>query len=404
MLRSILETTRMTPRFSIFIPVWNGAAFIGGALESILAQTYSEWELVIGDNASTDGLATVVGRYTDPRIRLHRWSTHTDLNENFNRTMLLCRFGWVQPLGVDDRLMPDCLETMAARMCVESDRPMRLSAVIAAVRRVDSRGQLADASYYGCRGPAKIPNGVHDAASWLHYSLTGVTPWNIGTVAFARDVLAEMGGFLRPEIGLCADIDLILRTSAYGDILYIDEPLMNFAIRGDSDSHTRGLSARAWQRPLAPPNVALVSGFSVHEERREVSKYERAAVHATIAHMQIQRAFQHRYLSGGHGRRGALLDVGRAIRWNPRILLKPHHLTYGLAAVLAPRALISYARSSRLTRLYRSELVGGKDTSAGSSSPCSTAHVDESPLTEKQRSSGRLESALASVISWFSVN
>ena len=135
-----------------------------------------------------------------------------------------------------------------------------------------------------------------------------------------------------------------------------------------------------------------------------MSKHERAAVHATIAHMQIQRAFQHRYLPGGHGRRGALLDVGRAIRWNPRMLLKPRHLAYGLAAILAPRALIGYARSSRLTRLYRSEFVGGKDTSVGSSSPCSAAHVDESPLTEKQHSPGRLESALASAISWFSVN
>jgi glycosyltransferase involved in cell wall biosynthesis len=394
----------MTPRFSIFIPVWNGAAFIGGAIESILAQTCAEWELVIGDNASTDGVATVVGRYTDPRIRLHRWSTHTNLFENFNRTMLLCRSEWVQPLGVDDRLVPHCLETMAARMRAESDRPTRLSAVIAAVRRVDSRGQSADASYYGYRGPAKIPNGVHDAASWLHYSLTGVTPWNIGTVAFARDVLAEMGSFFRAEIGLCADIDLVLRASTYGDILYIDEPLMHFTVRGDSDSYTRGFSVRAWQRPLAPPNVALVSGFSVHEERREVSKHERAAVHTSIAQMQIQRAFQHRYLPGGHGRRGALLDVGRAIRWSPRILLRPHLLTYGLAALLSPRALIGYARSSRLKRLYRSEFVGSKDMSAASSSHGSAAHGDESPLSEKQHSPGRLESALAFVVSWLSIN
>ena len=85
-------------------------------------------------------MATVVGRYTDPRIRLHQWPTHTDLCENFNRTMLLCRSEWVQPLGVDDRLVPHCLETMAARMRAVSDRPIRLSAVLSAVRRVDSRG------------------------------------------------------------------------------------------------------------------------------------------------------------------------------------------------------------------------------------------------------------------------
>jgi hypothetical protein len=294
---------------------------------------------------------------------------------------------------------------MAARMRVVADRPMRLSAVIAAVRRVDAQGQSADDTYYGCSGPAKIPNGVHDAAAWLQYSLTtGVIPWNIGTVAFARDVLAEMGGFLRPEIGVCAETDLVLRASTYGAILYIDEPLMDFTVRGDSDSHTRSFSARAWQRPLAPPSVALVSGFSVHEERRAVSKHERAAVHAVIAQMQMQRAVQHRYLSGGHGRRGALRDVGRAMSWSPRLVLRPKHLAYGMAAILAPRAWIERARSRRLQRLYPRDLVGSTAPSAVSSSDQSASYLAGSPRATKQCFLGRWGSVLASVLSWFSLD
>jgi hypothetical protein len=112
-------------------------------------------------------------------------------------------------------------------------------------------------------------------------------------------------------------------------------------------------------------------------------------VHAVIAQMQIQRAFQHRYLPGGHGRRGALLEVGRAMRWSPRILLRPKHLAYGLAAILSPRSLIGRARSSRLKRMYRSDFVGSKDTSAESSSDRSASHAAESPVTGKQRSAGR---------------
>jgi glycosyltransferase involved in cell wall biosynthesis len=365
----------MTPRFSLFIPVWNGANWIGGAIESVLAQTHPEWELVIGDNASSDNLEAVVSRFTDPRIRVHRWATHTDLCENFNRTMLLCRHDWVQPLGVDDRLAPQCLATMAARIQAASSQTARLSVVLAVARRVNSSGQLADAAYYGYRGPATIPDGLHDAASWLRHSLTGVTPWNIGTAAFSRDVLAEMGGLLRPEIDLCAEIDLVLRAATYGDVLYIDTPLMDFTVRGDGDSHSRGFSSRAWNRPLSPLGVALVSALRTHLERREVSREERAAVYSVVAQTQIQRAFQHRYRAGGHGRRGALLDVIRAIRWSPTTVFRPTTLAYALAAILFPQGMIGRARAIMLKRSYRDDVEALGHASADAPPIGSTAGV-----------------------------
>jgi glycosyltransferase involved in cell wall biosynthesis len=398
------ENRLVTPRFSIFIPVWNGARWIGGAIESVLAQTHPDWELVVGDNASTDDVEAVVGRYADSRIRLHRWTTHTDLCENFNRTMLLCRYEWVQPLGADDRLDAHCLESMAARVEAIADRTTRLSAIIAAVRRVDSRGQPANASYYGYRGRARIPDGLHDAASWLHCALTGVHPWNIGTAAFSREVLAEMGGFLRAEIGLCAEIDLVLRAAAYGDILYIDEPRMDFTVRCDGDSQTRGFSERAWNRALAPVALALVSGFSVHEDRRKVSRRERAAVHAVVAQLQIQRAFQHRYRPGGRGRRGALLDVARAIRWSPATVLRPRNLAYALAAILAPRAMIGPARTTVLKHSYRNDVTLDGDTNEGAPVRHAGASAVVPPEMQKPRDSGRLESMVTSVLSWFSIN
>ena len=236
------ETRLVTPRFSIFIPVWNGAVWIGRAIESVLAQTYMEWELVIGDNASTD-VATVVGRYTDPRIRLHHGQrTPTSVKTSTGRCfcvapngsshwasmIALCRTAWKPWLLACGRCPIDRFASArSCQRCVES-----------------TLGAVGRRLYYGRCGPAKIPNGVHNAASWLHYSPTGVNPWNIGTAAFARDVLAEMGGF-PGQIGLCAEIDLVLRASTYGNILYIDEPLMDFTVRGDSDSQSRGFSERA---------------------------------------------------------------------------------------------------------------------------------------------------------------
>ena len=332
------------PLFSIFIPVWNGSRWIDKAIRSVLAQTYPGWELIIGDNASTDDLAAVVGRFDDRRLRLHRWSTHTDLCENFNRTMLLSRYPWVQPLGADDRLHPRCLEVIAARLRDTIGSTGRLSAVLTAVRRVDSEGRPADKQYYGYRGSALIPPGRHDAESWFRHTLSGVTPWNIGSVVLSRELIVEMGGLLRPEIGLCADVDLMLRASAYGDMLYIDEPLLDFTVRGDADSQSRGFTPQAWRRPLSPLGVALVSGLEVHEQRRLVSRRERDAIHAVVARMQVQRAFQHRYCPGGRGRIGALIDVARAARWSPSAVLQPKTLAYALTAIMGPQRLIAGAR------------------------------------------------------------
>ena len=89
----------MTARFSVFIPVWNDARWLPGAIESLLAQTHPDWELIIGDNASTEDIAGIVAGYADDRIRYHRWPDHVDYAGNANRTIGLCRFEWLQYLS-----------------------------------------------------------------------------------------------------------------------------------------------------------------------------------------------------------------------------------------------------------------------------------------------------------------
>ncbi len=56
------------PRFSVIMPAYNVEAFVGEAIESVLRQSVSDWELIVVDNGSTDATAEVVRRFTDPRI------------------------------------------------------------------------------------------------------------------------------------------------------------------------------------------------------------------------------------------------------------------------------------------------------------------------------------------------
>ena len=58
-------------------------------------------------------------------------------------------------------------------------------------------------------------------------------------MAVARDVVHESGGYFRPEVGLSSDVEMEFRAAAYGDVVYVDNPLLDFTVRPDSDGPGR---------------------------------------------------------------------------------------------------------------------------------------------------------------------
>jgi glycosyltransferase involved in cell wall biosynthesis len=106
----------MSPTVSICIPVYNTASYLPQAIDSALAQTYTDFELLIVDNASTDGTYEIAANSAkkDPRIRVVRNDTNIGSNANFNRTFELARGTWIKSLCGDDWLEPDCIERMMA--------------------------------------------------------------------------------------------------------------------------------------------------------------------------------------------------------------------------------------------------------------------------------------------------
>ena len=108
----------MTPRVSVITPVYNGERHLAECIESVLGQTFSDWEYVIVDNCSSDGTREIAERYAaaDGRIRYERHDEHVDVIASHNRA-----FGTLDPGSVyckvvsgDDWLYPECLERMVA--------------------------------------------------------------------------------------------------------------------------------------------------------------------------------------------------------------------------------------------------------------------------------------------------
>ncbi|GAB0057072.1 hypothetical protein SIID45300_01393 [Candidatus Magnetaquicoccaceae bacterium FCR-1] len=102
----------VTPRVTVLTSVYNGAPHLDAAIESILAQTWRDFEFLLIDDASTDAspmiLAAWAGR--DPRIRLVRNAENLGLTRSLNKGIALARGVWIARQDADDRSLPERLE------------------------------------------------------------------------------------------------------------------------------------------------------------------------------------------------------------------------------------------------------------------------------------------------------
>lgn len=104
------------PLVSIVTPVYNNGEYIQECVESVLRQTYANWEYVIVDNASDDETPDIVARFAarDSRIRHMRFDDHVDANENHNRAFrtVNAESEFCKVVQGDDWLYPRCIERM----------------------------------------------------------------------------------------------------------------------------------------------------------------------------------------------------------------------------------------------------------------------------------------------------
>jgi glycosyltransferase involved in cell wall biosynthesis len=104
-----------TPKISVCIPVRNGGAFLPSAVESILEQSFSDFELIIIDNCSTDGTVEWIEAKIAkaPNVRFYKNPTNLGLVGNFNACLARAQGHYVKFLCADDLLLPGCLQRMA---------------------------------------------------------------------------------------------------------------------------------------------------------------------------------------------------------------------------------------------------------------------------------------------------
>lgn len=134
------------PLVSIVTPVFNGAEYLRECIESVLAQTYRNWEYILVDNRSTDETLAIAKQYAsqDPRIKIHVNSRFLPQLANWNHALRRINTAskYCKVLHADDWLFPECLERMVA---VAERYPT--AGVVGAYRLQESRVDLDGLAY-----------------------------------------------------------------------------------------------------------------------------------------------------------------------------------------------------------------------------------------------------------------
>jgi glycosyltransferase involved in cell wall biosynthesis len=209
----------MTPRVSIVLPTHNREALLPGALESCLKQTFRDLEVIIVDDGSTDGTATVAARLAagDPRVKVVTQS-NAGLPSALNRGFAEARGEFLTWTSDDNRYHPTAIEAMVENL----ERNPECGLVYTDFQLVDSEGQVKQ------KVTSRSPS-----------DLVGINV--VGACFLYRRAVADKVGHYNEKLGLVEDWDYWLRLALVAPIRHLKEIHYDFLDHDESLTYRRQL-------------------------------------------------------------------------------------------------------------------------------------------------------------------
>jgi glycosyltransferase involved in cell wall biosynthesis len=271
--------TNQLPRVSIGLPVYNGEKYLAAAIDSLLSQTYADFELIISDNASTDDTSNICQVYAarDKRIRYYREPTNRGIAWNFTRTFELAQGEFFKWHAHDDLCAPTLLERSVELLDADPQ------AVLCYPRAViiDEHGDLwsedpatwrpsappasnavsyIDSAKSACTTDSATavndtdPRGLNSTSiSRRFYGVLLETIWCLESYGMVRTATMRAGGKLR---GYCGSEKVFLAEMALrGRMCEIPEIL--FYVRRHAEQYSMLDSGSAQRRSVSPRRFSL---------------------------------------------------------------------------------------------------------------------------------------------------
>jgi glycosyltransferase involved in cell wall biosynthesis len=274
------------------MPAYQAAAWIGDAIESALAQTWQNFELIVVDDASSDSTLAVARSYDDRRLRVEANPRNLGQARNHNRAVEFSRGTYVKFLHADDRLAPDCLEAMVAPAEEDPGVGLVFSARDVVVENDDEIAWSAEYAdlHERFRGLARINDGRFLFDQLVDAGLKDNWIGEPTAVLVTRRALEAAGGF-NVHVHQVVDLDLWLRIMVGHRVGFVDRPLCTYRRHAQSVSAANGRSEGGWLDRLW-----LFEGLLAAEapRRAQIKSLRREALYRA-ARAQVRRFAQGRF-------------------------------------------------------------------------------------------------------------
>ena len=225
---------------SVGLPVYNGENHIQKCIDSILAQTHQNFELIISDNASTDSTPEICREYykKDSRIKYFRQEKNLGLIENFNFVLLQARNDYFKWAAADDFLEPDFLEKNLQMLSNNNNAVFSMSKIkLYGKKKIEQKSDRINYAFKNFRekfAQKLKPRGIYRISGnyeekvnfFLNKSMTWVIFGVHRTDALRKSIIKNSF--------VCADYAIILNLLKYGDLEVVNEPLVNIFDEGTS--------------------------------------------------------------------------------------------------------------------------------------------------------------------------
>lgn len=254
----------MVPKVSVVMSVLNGAEFLRPAIDSILGQNFADLELVVIDNASTDGTPEILDSYADARlIRLRNDSVLT-LTQSLNKGLAAARGYYVARLDADDIALPERIGRQVAFLDAHP---------YIALLATGWNDLMPD----GCLAPGPAVPVSHDA---IAAALAWCNPLVHSSLMYRRDVVQALGGY-PADFAFAQDMALYLRLLERHRLAALPERLVQIR------QHAQQFSARPTLSLLRAAEVERLLALS---NRRPLPPDIRRRGRRALAAARVQMA------------------------------------------------------------------------------------------------------------------
>lgn len=225
---------------SICIPTYNGAKFLSECLESAIAQTYANVEILIVDDCSSDNSVQIAGGYAerDGRIKVYVNEENLGLVGNWNRCIENANGEWIKYLFQDDVLYPECVQQLMSEARIQNvrfiacDREFIFDDAICDEMRDRYKKNRSVINEF--LGPARGASAANYAERVLRRFSNNYVGEPTATLLH-RSLIEECGGF-NEEFQQVCDVEFWARAASHDGLAYVPAPLAAFRVHGSAMS------------------------------------------------------------------------------------------------------------------------------------------------------------------------